>query len=141
MLFAYLGFPFYDVATLPLLRHEGFTEYDPIKVDRISPDDAPSIRDGGARATLRGIEFYNFGAFFSRAYRENDYLWGRLHGAERMIDLVCSTVDSGVDSRVCHGFKRRAFEAILQEETEAGRCDAGLIESLKSEIAAKFDTV
>jgi hypothetical protein len=58
-----------------------------------------------------------------------------------MIDLVCSTVDSGVDSCVCHGFKRRAFEAILQEETEAGRCDAGLIESLKSEIAAKFDTV
>lgn len=140
MLFAYLGFPFYDVATLPLLRHEGFTEYDPIKVDRISPDDAPSIRDGGARATLRGIEFYNFGAFFSRAYRENDYLWGRLHGAERMIDLVCSTVDGSVDSRVCHGFKRRAFEAILQEETEAGRCRTGLIEKLKSEIAAKFDT-
>jgi len=140
MLFAYLGFPFYDVATLPLLRHEGFTEYDPIKVDRISPDDAPSIRDGGARATLRGIEFYNFGAFFSRAYRENDYLWGRLHGAERMIDLVCSTVEGGVDGRLCKDYKRRAFEAILQEESEVGRCRASLIEKLKSEIAAKFDS-
>src|SRR5207302_5911822 len=88
MLLAYLGFPFYDTVTLPLLRGEDLTEFDPVKVDRISPDDAPSIRTGGAHDTLRGIEFYNFGAFFSRAYRENDYLWGRLHGAERMIDLV-----------------------------------------------------
>jgi hypothetical protein len=26
----------------------------------------------------------------SRSIRENDYLWGRLHGAERLIDIVCS---------------------------------------------------
>ncbi len=83
LLRAYLGFPYYDIATLPLLQGEGLDEYDPIKVDRISPDDAVSIRKGGAAATLRGIEFNSFGAFFSRAYRENDYLWGRLHGAER----------------------------------------------------------
>lgn len=139
MLFAYLGFPFYDVATLPLLRHESLTEYDPIKVDRISPDDARSIREGGARATLRGIEFYNFGAFFSRAYRENDYLWGRLHGAERMIDLVCSTLDDTLDNAECTRFKREAFEAIIEEELEAGRCQRGLLEGLRAEIARKFD--
>jgi hypothetical protein len=46
-LHAYLGFPFYDVATLPLLQGEGMGEFDPIKVDRISPDDATSIRAGG----------------------------------------------------------------------------------------------
>ena len=51
-----------------------------------------SIREGGTHATLRGIEFYNFGAFFSRAYRENDYLWGRLHGAERLIDIIASAM-------------------------------------------------
>ncbi|RGP40565.1 hypothetical protein BPTFM16_00850 [Altererythrobacter insulae] len=141
MLFAYLGFPFYDVATLPLLRHEGYTEYDPIKVDRISPDDAPSIRDGGARATLRGIEFYNFGAFFSRAYRENDYIWGRLHGAERMIDLVCSTLEGGMPESECIQFKRAAFEAIIDEELAAGRCRHGLLNRLKNEIAAKFAQV
>ena len=89
VMLTYLGFPFYDVATLPLLRNEGLTEFDPVKVDRISPDDATSIREGGTSATLRGTEFFNFGAFFSRSYRENDYLWGRLHGAERMIDLIC----------------------------------------------------
>lgn len=138
VLLAYLGFPYYDVATLPLLQHEGLIEYDPIKVDRISPDDARSIREGGARATLRGIEFYSFGAFFSRAYRENDYIWGRLHGAERMIDLVCSTLDDQIDHAQCRRFKRQAFDAILEEELAAGRCARGLLEGLQAEIAERF---
>ena len=138
MLFAYLGFPFYDVATLPLLRNEGFTEFDPVKVDRISPDDAKSIREGGTQATLRGVEFYNFGAFFSRAYRENDYLWGRLHGAERMIDLMLSTRMDDTDERITRDFKRRAFLAILDEEAVAQRCDAGLIEEIRAEVLERM---
>ncbi|HSM53547.1 MAG TPA: patatin-like protein [Erythrobacter sp.] len=140
MLLGYLGFPYYDVATLPILQQEGVIEYDPIKVDRISPVDAQSIREGGARATLRGIEFYSFGAFFSRAYRENDYLWGRLHGAERMIDLVCSTigVGTGIAEHDCASFKRATFEAIIEEELAAGRCSRKLLEGLREEIAARF---
>lgn len=138
ILFAYLGFPFYDVATLPLLRHEGLTEFDPVKVDRISPDDAKSIREGGTAATLRGIEFYNFGAFFSRAYRENDYLWGRLHGAERMIDLVFSTLEGKVDDAAVRDLKRRAFLAILDEEAEILRCDEALIDQIRTEVHARM---
>ena len=137
MLFAYLGFPFYDLATLPLLRNEGLTEFDPVKVDRISPDDAKSIRDGGTNATLRGIEFYNFGAFFSRAYRENDYIWGRLHGAERMIDLVCSTMEHRHDEPLLRAFKRKAFMAILDEEEAKGHCQASLIEEIRREVAER----
>ncbi|MGB3712373.1 MAG: patatin-like protein [Erythrobacter sp.] len=134
MLLTYLGFPFYDVATLPLLQSEGLDEYNPVKIDRISPDDARSIREGGTRATLRGIEFYNFGAFFSRFYRENDYLWGRLHGAERMIDLVASTVEGGLPSETLGAAKRDAFLAILDEESEADRCRAGLIDDIRREV-------
>ena len=134
MLLTYLGFPFYDVATFPLIRNEGLTEYDAVKIDRISPDDARSIRKGGTRATLKGIEFYNFGAFFSRDYRENDYIWGRLHGAERMVDLICSTLDEPMPENLLADFKRRAFFAILQEEREAGRCKQALIEQLKAEL-------
>ncbi|MEP2736424.1 MAG: patatin-like protein [Erythrobacter sp.] len=134
MLLTYLGFPFYDVATFPLIRNEGLTEYDAVKIDRISPDDARSIRKGGTRATLKGTEFYNFGAFFSRDYRENDYLWGRLHGAERMVDLIASTLDDPMPSELLSDFKRRAFFAILQEEREAGRCKPALIEQLWSEL-------
>ncbi|MEW4447988.1 patatin-like protein [Qipengyuania sp. JC766] len=134
ILLTYLGFPFYDVATLPLMRNEGLTEFDPIKVDRISPDDARSIREGGTRATLRGIEFYNFGAFFSRAYRENDYLWGRLHGAERMIDLVCSTQDGAVEQDRCRRFKRQAFLAILDEEEDRLTADPQLLDRIRREV-------
>jgi patatin-related protein len=135
-LLTYLGFPFYDVATLPLVENEGLTEFEGVKVDRISPDDARSIRPEGTRATLRGTEFYNFGAFFSRAYRENDYLWGRLHGAERMIDLICSTVPD-YDRGKCADYKRRAFLTILEEEEDRLTTDPGLIAQVRKEVLAK----
>ena len=126
------------VLELPLLRGEEHTEFDPVKVDRISPDDARSIRSGGTHDTLRGVEFYNFGAFFSRAYRENDYLWGRLHGAERMIDLVCSTAEQAPDEGACQRFKRAAFHAILDEEEERLKANSGLIERLRQEIEERL---
>lgn len=136
VLLTYLGFPFYDAVTLPLLRGEGLTEFDPVKVDRISPDDAASIRKGGAQETLRGVEFYNFGAFFSRAYRENDYLWGRLHGAERMMDLLASALAPGseIDSADLAGFKRDAFLAVLDEEEGRLVADPALVASIRAEV-------
>ena len=139
ILLTFLGFPFYDTVTLPLLHGEGLTEFDPAKVDRISPDDCTSIRGGGAHATLRGVEFYNFGAFFSRAYRENDYLWGRLHGAERMIDLLVSTLPEGAlfDSAELARCKLAAFHAILDEEDNRLTTDSGLVPGIRTELAAK----
>lgn len=136
MLLAYLGFPFFDIATLPLLQGEGLNEFDPIRVDRISPDDATSIRAGGAQATLKGIQFNNFGAFFSRAYRENDYLWGRLHGGERLIDIVLSTLPAGATlapGRVA-SIKRAIFLAILDQEQPRLAAIPGLFEQLRKEI-------
>ncbi len=138
VLLAYLGFPFFDVATLPLLRNEGFTEFDPIKVDRISPDDAVSIRAGGTFATLRGVEFYNFGAFFSRAYRENDYLWGRLHGAERMVDLAWSAVEGEIDAQDMAACKRKIFLAILDEEESRLTADKLLIPAIRAEVLERL---
>jgi patatin-related protein len=136
MLLAYLGFPFYDIATLPLLQGEGLDEYDPIKVDRISPDDAQSIRAGDASATLKGIEFNSFGAFFSRTYRENDYLWGRLHGADRLVDIVLSALPPGgrPDAGQAAAYKRALFHAILDEEAPRLTHIADLIAELRVEI-------
>jgi patatin-related protein len=136
ILLAYLGFPFFDVATLPLLQGEGLDEFDPIKVDRIAPDDARAIRAGGAEATLKGIQFNSFGAFFSRRYRENDYLWGRLHGAERMIDIIVSALPG--PGRLKPGrvaaIKRAAFHAVLDEEEPRLLAIAPLIAQLRGEI-------
>jgi patatin-related protein len=136
MLLAYLGFPFFDIATLPLLQGEVLDEYDPIKVDRISPEDCSAIRSGGARATLKGIEFNNFGAFFSRAYRENDYLWGRLHGAERLMDIVISALPAGVrfSAEAIDRYRKRAFHAILDEEERRLSLVSDLIAELRKEI-------
>ncbi len=136
LLYTYLGFPFYDIATLPLLHGEGLDEFDPIKVDRIAPDDAATIRAGGAEATLKGIQFNSFGAFFSRAYRENDYLWGRLHGAERLIDILASTLPVGKTLSPQHLLqaKRAAFRAILDAERPHLKNIQELIESLEKEI-------
>ena len=134
VLLAYLGFPFYDAATLPLHDGDGLNEFDPVKVDRISPEDCNAIRTGGAEATLRGREFFSFGAFFSRVYRENDYLWGRLHGAERMIDLIASTVEEPLDEAVLARFKRESFLAILAEEEPNLTTDATLVGSIREEV-------
>ena len=114
-LLAYLGFPFYDVATLALLQGEGFDEFDPVMVDRIAPEDAITL--SGGTTVVKGTQFNSFGAFFSRTYRENDYLWGRLHGAERLIDIVVSSLPHGsmaADKVILA--KSAAFTAILNRE-------------------------
>ena len=137
LILAYLGFPFFDIATLPFLQGEGLDEFDPVKVDRIAPEDARSIREGGAAATLKGIEFNSFGAFFSRAYRENDYLWGRLHGAERLIDIVVSAIPE--PRRLPAGrvgeIKRDAFRAILVEERDRLTAIEPLFEDIEARLA------
>lgn len=136
MLLGYIGFTLYDIATLPLLQGEGLDEFDPIKVDRISPDDAQTIRKGGARATLKGIEFNNFGAFFSRAYRENDYLWGRLHGVDRLVDILVSALpdETMMDPAKVLAFKQKAFGAILDQEEGRLKRLKPLIAALRTEI-------
>lgn len=138
MLLGYLGYILYDIATLPLLQGEGQDEFDPVKVDRISPDDAATIRPGGASATLKGIEFNNFGAFFSRSYRENDYLWGRLHGVDRLVDIVLSAMTGAPppDAAAVLDLKKKAFIAILDGEEARLQQIAPLIAELRSEIAA-----
>ena len=117
LLSAYLGFPFFDIAMLPLLQGDGVDEFEEIKVDRLSPDDSLSLRHvGGAR--LKGAQLNAFGAFFSRAYREHDYLWGRLHGAERLIDIVASSLpDTAVlPAERLAALKSAAFAAIVAVE-------------------------
>src|SRR5262249_13991608 len=84
----FLGFPFWDVLTLPVLPWREPGEFSEIRVDRISAQDAAGIARLGA-FRLKGAAFNQFAAFLSRAFRENDYLLGRLHCADRLIDIVC----------------------------------------------------
>ncbi len=132
LMFAYLGFPFFDLATLPMLQGEGLDEFDPIKVDRISPDDVTMVK-GGVTETLKGIEFNSFGAFFSRSYRENDYLWGRLHGADRLFDIVLSTLPN--PPNVSQDAKKALIVAILDEEASKLPLADAQIAEVRAQIA------
>ncbi len=117
---SYIGFAAWDVLTFSVTNWRDLGEFNEIHVDRVSPDDATTLRPGGAQACLKGIQFNHFGAFFSRAYRENDYLWGRLHAAERLIDIVLDAARlEGLAQDVnVKEFKRRAFLSILETEED-----------------------
>ena len=39
----------------------------------------------------------SFAAFLSRSYRENDYLLGRLHAIDRLIDIVYDAAGLSAD--------------------------------------------
>ena len=135
MLAAYLGFPFFDIAMLPLLHGDGVDEFEEIKVDRLSPDDSLALAHvGGTR--LKGSQLNAFGAFFSRSYREHDYLWGRLHAAERLIDIVASSLpdDATLPGPRLAEIKAAAFRAILDAERPMLPTQAGMIADLTAAI-------
>jgi len=63
-----------------------------------------------------------FLGFFNRSYREHDYLWGRLHGAERVVDLLNHLVPGGVED--AEDLRTDLFRAIVkQERGRLYRCD------------------
>jgi len=139
LLVAFVGFSFWDVLTFSVTQRRNQGEFDPIRVDRISPDDATAIRAGTAETMLKGVEFRHFGAFFSRAHRENDYLWGRLHAADRLIDIVSDAArdeQTPVAETEIADLKRRAFLAILDAEKPHLDQSAELIAALRREIGA-----
>jgi len=133
---SYLGFPFFDIAMLPLLQGDGVDEFEEIKVDRLSPDDAMSLRSLGG-ATLKGAQLNAFGAFFSRTYREHDYLWGRLHGAERLIDIVASALpdDAMLPADQLETIKKAAFRAIVAAERGNLPSQAAIIDAITAACA------
>ena len=134
---SYIGFAAWDVLTFSVTNWGDLNEFNEIRVDRVSPDDALTLCPGGAPACLKGIQFNHFAAFFSQAYRENDYLWGRLHGAERLIDIVidAARVENAASDIDVANIKRRAFMAILEsEKCELPNCEH-LITDLKGKVS------
>lgn len=122
ILTAYLGYFYWDVLVRPVAGALAL-ETGPIVeilVDRISPDDAVSLTSHDATRVLLGGAFAGFGGFLSRATRENDYLWGRLHAVDRLFDILASTVPVSARTVIdLHALKKRAFERVIEEE--AGR--------------------
>ena len=74
----------------------------------MSPDEARLLEQGGARSKLKGTGFHHFAAFFKREWRENDYVWGRLDGAELLMGMLLG------DPRSPH--TGAAMRAVVEEE-------------------------
>lgn len=107
LLTAYFGFQRLDLLAYPL-RHiaeaNGYQRIDPV---RISPEDARLFETGGAANKLRGLDLAHFAGFFSHRARENDYLWGRLDSAERLLQALLGVEVTAAD---------RVFVTIVKEE-------------------------
>jgi hypothetical protein len=96
LLSRYVGFPIWDALIFPVIWLARLPQLAPISVQRFSPLDATCLAavDGGGKpkadpgAKLDGTAIRHFGAFFEKAWRQNDYLWGRLDGAELAMRLL-----------------------------------------------------
>jgi patatin-related protein len=136
VLINYLGFPFWDVLTFPMTSAREIGELNEILVDRISPRDVQALCGFDGIESLKGIGFAHFAAFLSRAYRENDYLLGRMHAVDRLIDIVVDSAGpectQGVDIMA---LKQRAFTQILDAEEKHLVRSKDLIESLRRCVA------
>ncbi len=124
----YLGFPWWDALVYPLRVLGDVGELEDIAVYRVSPDDATALGGGIAAEKLKGVALGHFAAFFARDKRENDYLWGRLDGAERILTLL----QEGPPAK---NQLRPAFEAILDEEQKGLPSTAPLMQTLRTRMA------
>lgn len=141
----YLGFPFWDMLVFPLQSVSDVGERDHVEAYRISPDDTRLL---GAQE-LRGMSLFHFGAFFDRAGREGDYLWGRLDAVERLVKLLLDVrghpptlattgTASAVEPRVAADELAAeclpAFRAVLAEEAPALRHSKPLVAKLRQVV-------
>lgn len=154
LLTRYLGFPFWDVLVFPLEASSGVDERDHVEVYRVSPRDVGLLAGAGGdeRRALEGERWFHFGAFFSRAGRERDYLWGRMDAAERLAKLlldlrsgpapIASTTagleqaSPQVPAELLAPVCRPVFAAILDEERGRLRHARDLVEALDREVGA-----
>jgi hypothetical protein len=139
ILTGYLGYFYWDVILHPVVSALAL-ETGPIEeilIDRISPDDAPSLAPPGNPRVLLGGTFAGFGGFLNRATRENDYLWGRLHAVDRLFDILASTLPSAIWAEIdLHALKKAGFESVIEEEAQRLRLVPDLVGRLRESIAA-----
>lgn len=125
----YLGFALFDAHLYPLEYSAGVGERDQVDVMRMSPRECELLSWPDPK--VKGRKLAHFGAFTEREWRENDYLAGRLDGAERLISLLVGEGDDVAARR----WSGRAFRAILEEERASLPSSSKLIADLEAQAA------
>jgi patatin-related protein len=118
MLERYIGYAYWDTVLYPLIAMSGVIEPDPVEVIRISPSDTKLLEPRGVEQRLKGVKAFHFGAFLKRSFRENDFLWGRLDGVERLLKLISDvgTRGDGTDRQESDTLVWEGFRAVLAAE-------------------------
>ena len=114
---AYVVYPMIDAAIFPQMDSWGIGDLSITQVLRISPHDARALSVDPRR--LKGRETGAFAGFLRKKARRHDLLWGRLDGAERLIDLI---ITAAIGSNWSDGVKElradtltNVVRAILKE--------------------------
>jgi patatin-related protein len=142
LLSRYVGFPVWDALIFPVISLAKLPQLTPITVQRFSPLDATCLRavnaDGTPKsdptAKLDGVAIGHFGAFFEQSWRENDYLWGRLDGAELAFRLLSRQSGSDLDLTE---YLQTALTAILTSEKD----DLTLVGKVWQSLAAQVGEI
>lgn len=132
----YNQFDDYDQIRFPIMYETDYGEADVVEIIRISPEDAVTLINerhelqksstpGKARLKLAGVSLHHFGAFLDRTWRQNDIMWGRLDGTER---IISGLLPGKLNEPIRQELIKEAHLAILKEE-------------LKPESVAGFQSV
>ena len=130
---AYVSFAFVDQFAFPMMDAANVEDLIQVRTMRISPQDAQALSVDPHRLKGRGLGA--FAAFLRREDREHDLMWGRLDGAERLIDLIiCTAAGSTAGGTAALAlrkrFLRKAVERILDEE--GARCGTAMGEHIEA---------
>lgn len=110
----------YDMVILPFV-HSGIGEAGRVGITRISPASAKMLVDEQSRGPkLAGTQFAHFGGFFSKDWRCNDMMWGRLDAAERLICGLVPLTAPDRDAVVLNAVKEAQI-SVLEDEGAAAR--------------------
>ena len=132
----YLGFAYWDLLLYPIQALSEVAELDTIEVTRISPEDTKALEPRGTLKRLKGIGLAHFGAFLRRSYRENDLLWGRLDGVERLFGILANVSrEDGVD--LDRRLMWQGFKAVL--DLEAPKLQTAAVKGLVADLRTQVD--
>ncbi|KQX62718.1 patatin-like protein [Angustibacter sp. Root456] len=141
LLSRYLGFPLWDALIFPTVALSRLPQFTPITVSQFSPLAAMALPTpkGGK---LKGVSLHHFGGFVDAAWRENDYLWGRLDGAELVLRMLRGTAGPASEPRSAAEAAEQAgphleaaLSAVLGSERDLERI-TGLRATLEAQVAA-----
>lgn len=118
----YENFDCRDVYLFACVQDHQAGEGVPVEVYRVSPLETwlrtRSSPDGSDK--LAGTAVMAFGGFLSAEWRDNDILWGRLDGTDR---LIRSLLPDDADRTLCEALIAEATETILDDDFHLNGCD------------------